>query len=53
MEEPDSSKKLSHKVSVSEKDEGLEMAQWLRALLVLAMDLGSVPSTQVVTYNHP
>ena len=29
-----------------------EMVQWLRALVALAEDPGSVPSTHMVAYNH-
>lgn len=29
------------------------MAQWLQALVALAGDLGSVPSTQMVAHNRP
>lgn len=31
---------------------GLETAQWLRTLVALAMDLGSVPSTHKESRNH-
>jgi hypothetical protein len=30
-----------------------EMAQWVRALVALAEDLGSVPSTYKAAYNCP
>jgi hypothetical protein len=29
-----------------------EMVQWLRALVALAEDPGSVPSVHMVAYNH-
>jgi hypothetical protein len=29
------------------------VAQWLRALIALPRDLGSVPRTLEVAYNHP
>jgi hypothetical protein len=29
-----------------------EMAQWLRALIALVKDLGSIPSTHIMAHNH-
>jgi hypothetical protein len=34
------------------RDEPGEVAQWLRALVALAEDLGSVPSTHMVVHNY-
>jgi hypothetical protein len=44
---------LSSFLGSKEKEEGTgEMAQRLRALVALAEDLESVPSTHMVAHNH-
>lgn len=51
--EPSNEIEIFEKKNRNIKNVGLDMAQWLGALVVLAEGPSSIPSTYIVDHNHP